>query len=38
MARAAFFFGYAYSSVAGGVVNLRAVRGMDPRAMILEGT
>lgn len=38
MARSAYFYGYAYSSVAGGVVNLRAKRGMDRRTMFLEGT
>ncbi|KAF8321613.1 hypothetical protein DL93DRAFT_2051313 [Clavulina sp. PMI_390] len=38
MARSDFFFGYAFSSVAGGVVNIRAGRGMDPRAMLLDGT
>lgn len=38
MARSAFFFAYAYSSVSGGVVNLRSLRGMDPRTMILDGT
>ncbi|KAF8321693.1 hypothetical protein DL93DRAFT_2163289 [Clavulina sp. PMI_390] len=38
MARSAFFFGYAYSSVAGGVVNIRTSRGLDHRAMILDGT
>lgn len=38
MARSAFFFAYAWSSVSGGVVNIRAVRGMDMRAMFLEGT
>ena len=36
MARSAFFSGYALSSVAGGVVNLRTVRGMDPRTMVLD--
>lgn len=36
MARSAFFSAYAHSSVAGGVVNLRTVRGMDPRTMILD--
>lgn len=38
MARSAFFFAYAYSSVSGGVVDIRAARGMDPRTMILDGT
>lgn len=36
MARAAFFFAHYRSSLAGGVVNLRGVRGMDPRTMILD--
>lgn len=31
LSRAAFFYGHAMSSVAGGVMNLRAMRGMDPR-------
>lgn len=31
LSRAAFFYGHAMSSVAGGVMNLRALRGMDPR-------
>jgi len=36
MARSAFFSGYAHTSVAGGVANLRTVRGMDPRTMVLD--
>jgi hypothetical protein len=36
MARAAFFLGHYRSSVAGGVVNMRGIRGMDPRTMILD--
>lgn len=36
MARAAFFFAHYRSSLAGGVVNLRALRGMDPRTVLLE--
>ncbi|EJU02501.1 hypothetical protein DACRYDRAFT_22122 [Dacryopinax primogenitus] len=36
MARAAFFNGYAASSVAGGVLNLRAVNGWDPRTTNVE--
>ncbi|KAK0454088.1 uncharacterized protein EV420DRAFT_1749629 [Desarmillaria tabescens] len=31
LSRAAFFYGHALSSVAGGVMNLRALGGMDPR-------
>lgn len=37
MARAAFFFGHSRSSVVGGVVNLRGVRGMDPRTLVVDG-
>ncbi|KAF8321692.1 hypothetical protein DL93DRAFT_2051444, partial [Clavulina sp. PMI_390] len=36
LARAAFFFGQDRSSVVGGVVNLRAARGMDPRTTKLD--
>lgn len=36
MARAAVFFGQARSSVVGGVLNLRGVRGMDPRTTLLD--
>ncbi|KAK0439464.1 uncharacterized protein EV420DRAFT_1583738 [Desarmillaria tabescens] len=31
LSRAAYFYGHAMSSVVGGVMNLRAVRGADPR-------
>lgn len=31
MAQAAFFYAHALSSVAGGVVNMRGARGLDPR-------
>jgi hypothetical protein len=37
MARASVFYGQYRSSVAGGVVNLRAVRGMDTRTILLDG-
>ena len=37
MARSAFFSGYSLGSVAGGVMNLRTVRGVDPRTMVLDG-
>ncbi|KAH7921547.1 hypothetical protein BV22DRAFT_1019122 [Leucogyrophana mollusca] len=36
LARGAYFYAHAMSSVAGGVVNLRAVNGRDPRTAILE--
>ncbi|KZT51862.1 hypothetical protein CALCODRAFT_442453 [Calocera cornea HHB12733] len=36
MARAAYFHGYGASSVAGGVLNLRAVNGWDPRTTVVE--
>lgn len=36
MARAAYFYGYGASSVAGGVLNLRAVNGWDPRTTNVE--
>lgn len=36
MARAAVFFGQARSSVVGGVVNIRGLRGMDPRTTLLD--
>ncbi len=36
MARAAFFRGYSYSSVDGGVLNLRAAGGMDPRTAQID--
>lgn len=31
LARAAFFYAHALSSVAGGVINIRAASGADPR-------
>jgi hypothetical protein len=36
LARAAYFYAHAHSSVAGGVVNLRASHGADPRTALLE--
>ncbi|KAG2059987.1 hypothetical protein BDR06DRAFT_993662 [Suillus hirtellus] len=36
LAHAAYFYAHAHSSVAGGVVNLRASRGADPRTALLE--
>lgn len=36
MARAAIVFGQARSSVMGGVMNIRAARGMDPRTVLLD--
>jgi hypothetical protein len=32
----AYFWGYRMSSVAGGIVNMRAARGMDPRTAIID--
>ncbi|KAH7911162.1 hypothetical protein BJ138DRAFT_954313 [Hygrophoropsis aurantiaca] len=36
LARGAYFYGHAMSSVAGGVVNLRAANGRDPRTAKLD--
>ncbi|KZP31372.1 hypothetical protein FIBSPDRAFT_724960 [Athelia psychrophila] len=36
LARAAFFYAHAMSSVAGGVINLRAARGADPRTALID--
>lgn len=36
MSRAAYFYAHAFSSVAGGVMNLRAGLGMDPRTAALD--
>ncbi|KAG1735593.1 uncharacterized protein EDB91DRAFT_1056235 [Suillus paluster] len=36
LARAAYFYAHAHSSVAGGVVNLRASYGADPRTALLD--
>ncbi len=36
LSRAAFFYGHAMSSVPGGVVNLRAMRGADPRTSVID--
>ncbi|KAF8328121.1 uncharacterized protein EI90DRAFT_2926732 [Cantharellus anzutake] len=36
MSHAAYFYAHAMSSVAGGVVNLRAARGMDPRLTLID--
>ncbi|KAG1803473.1 uncharacterized protein BJ212DRAFT_1486964 [Suillus subaureus] len=36
LAHAAYFYAHAHSSVAGGVVNLRASHGADPRTALLE--
>jgi len=33
---AGFFYGHALSSVPGGVLNLRAVSGMDPRTVVID--
>lgn len=36
LARSYYFYAHAMSSVAGGAVNLRAVRGADPRAALID--
>jgi len=36
LARSYYFYAHAMSSVAGGAVNLRAVRGADPRTSLLD--
>lgn len=36
LARAAYFYGHAMSSVAGGVINIRAARGADPRTALID--
>jgi len=35
-AHAAYFYAHAMSSVAGGAVNMRAARGMDPRSTLID--
>lgn len=36
MAHAAYFYAHAMSSVAGGVVNQRGARGVDPRFTLID--
>ncbi|KAG8936607.1 hypothetical protein FRC02_000600 [Tulasnella sp. 418] len=36
MSKAYFFYAHALSSVAGGALNLRAARGVDPRATVFD--
>lgn len=36
MAHAAYFYAHAMSSVAGGVVNMRGARGLDPRLTLID--
>ncbi|KAI0275081.1 hypothetical protein BC834DRAFT_965522 [Gloeopeniophorella convolvens] len=36
LVRAAFFYGHGMSSLAGGVLNMRAVRGADPRTALID--
>ncbi|TFY76959.1 hypothetical protein EWM64_g7055 [Hericium alpestre] len=36
LARSAYFYAHAMSSVAGGIMNMRAVRGADPRTIQLD--
>jgi hypothetical protein len=36
LARGAFFYAHAISSVAGGVINIRATSGADPRTAIVD--
>jgi hypothetical protein len=36
LARAAYFYAHAMSSVAGGVINMRAARGADPTTTLID--
>ncbi|THH21521.1 hypothetical protein EW146_g25 [Bondarzewia mesenterica] len=36
LAHSAYFYAHAMSSVAGGIVNMRAARGVDPRTILLD--
>jgi hypothetical protein len=36
LSHAAYFYAHSMSSVAGGVVNMRAARGADPRTALLD--
>ena len=36
MAQSEYFYGHAMSSVAGGVVNMRAARGVDSRTYLID--
>ena len=36
MSHAAYFYAHAMSSVAGGVVNMRGARGIDPRLTLID--
>ena len=36
MAHSVYFYAHAMSSVAGGVVNMRAARGLDPRLTLID--
>jgi len=36
LVRAAYFYAHAMSSVAGGVINMRAARGADPRTALID--
>lgn len=36
LARSSYFYAHAMSSVAGGIVNMRAARGADPRTVLLD--
>lgn len=33
---AAYFYAHAMSSVAGGILNIRAAEGMDPRSSLID--
>lgn len=35
LAQSSFFYANAFSSYAGGVINLRAARGLDPRTTLI---
>jgi hypothetical protein len=36
MAHSAYFYGHGMSSVAGGIVNMRAAHGADPRTVLID--
>ena len=36
LAHSAYFYAHSMSSVAGGIMNMRAARGADPRTILLD--
>jgi hypothetical protein len=36
LARAHYFYGHAMSSYVGGIINMRAERGLDPRTAFID--